>query len=243
MNGFSKHYSDLKILDKTETLILMGSAQCFSDRLINTFEAEFPTVTFTRVSSLKKLEQALAGEIHPLAVVVDESMVDRLIKRPSAYIDAAKPAKLAIAYYDKSIAEKLAAASVQNTELANVGFLPLHVQMDVWLSVMNLLICGKLYFPQEFVAGLSSTSADDMTVDGPPADLTDREWQVLGLVAEGLQNKNIASTLNLSEHTIKLHIHNTLKKLGMTNRTCAAAWYTSFKSGRPGGNDNGARKS
>lgn len=236
MKGFSKHYSDLKLTKtaKTQTLLLVGSPQYFSDRLIETFKTEFPNITFTRVASPADLAEVRAEGVRALAVVVEESIADHLISAPLAYIDAAKPAKLALAYYDEAIAQRLASASVTNPDLAHVGFLPLHVQMDVWLSVLNLLIRGKLYFPQEFVARLSTQPGEDAVLEAPPAELTDREWQVLGLVAEGLQNKNIASTLNLSEHTIKLHIHNTLKKLGMTNRTCAAAWYTSFKRDKPG---------
>ncbi|MCV3273589.1 helix-turn-helix transcriptional regulator [Roseobacter sinensis] len=237
MKGFSQHYSDLKLENTSETqaLILVGSLQYFSDRLIETFKAEFASITVIRVASLTELAEVTARGVRAIAVVVEESKIDHLIDFPSAYFDAAKTAKLALAYYEESIAERLAAASVTKPDLANVGFLPLHVQMDVWLSVLNLLIRGKLYFPQEFVAGLSTQNAEDAALEESPSELTAREWQVLGLVAEGLQNKNIASTLSLSEHTIKLHIHNILKKLGMTNRTSAAAWYTSFKQGKPGG--------
>ncbi|MDN3722302.1 helix-turn-helix transcriptional regulator [Roseibium salinum] len=44
--------------------------------------------------------------------------------------------------------------------------------------------------------------------------LTPRENEVLALIAQGLQNKNIAAALRLSEHTIKLHIHHIISKMG-----------------------------
>ncbi|WP_235911709.1 helix-turn-helix transcriptional regulator [Mesorhizobium xinjiangense] len=54
-------------------------------------------------------------------------------------------------------------------------------------------------------------------------DLTVRERQVLEQVARGTSNKVIAGRFGLSEHTIKIHLHNIIRKLKVTNRTEAAA--------------------
>ena len=54
----------------------------------------------------------------------------------------------------------------------------------------------------------------------PPAgDLTAREREVLGLVAEGLANKSIAQRLGISEHTVKFHMNAIMGKLGVQSRT------------------------
>jgi NarL family two-component system response regulator YdfI len=49
--------------------------------------------------------------------------------------------------------------------------------------------------------------------------LTEREGQVLQLMARGLANKQIALELGISEHTVKFHISSIYTKLGVTNRT------------------------
>jgi DNA-binding NarL/FixJ family response regulator len=49
--------------------------------------------------------------------------------------------------------------------------------------------------------------------------LTDRESEVLGLVAKGLANKQIAVALGISEHTVKFHVSSIYSKLNVTNRT------------------------
>jgi predicted ATPase/DNA-binding SARP family transcriptional activator/DNA-binding CsgD family transcriptional regulator len=54
--------------------------------------------------------------------------------------------------------------------------------------------------------------------------LTRREQEVAVLVARGLTNRQIASALTLSEHTIATHIRNVLKKLGLDSRNQVAAW-------------------
>ena len=49
--------------------------------------------------------------------------------------------------------------------------------------------------------------------------LTEREAEVLQLLAQGLTNKQIAFTLSISEHTVKFHVSGIYAKLGATNRT------------------------
>lgn len=52
--------------------------------------------------------------------------------------------------------------------------------------------------------------------DGP---LTERESEVLGLLSQGLANKQIAVELGISEHTVKFHVSSIYQKLNVTNRT------------------------
>lgn len=55
-------------------------------------------------------------------------------------------------------------------------------------------------------------------VGHPPSSFTRREQQLLPLIAQGLTNKEIAARLNLSEQTIKNHVHSILKKAGSKDR-------------------------
>jgi pimeloyl-ACP methyl ester carboxylesterase/DNA-binding CsgD family transcriptional regulator len=69
-----------------------------------------------------------------------------------------------------------------------------------------------------FLGGTDSETADD---DSP---LTVRETEVLRLVATGLSNREIASSLVLSEHTVHRHIANILRKLTLSTRAAASAY-------------------
>jgi len=55
-------------------------------------------------------------------------------------------------------------------------------------------------------------------------DLTDREREVLALVAKGLANKQIARSLGISERTVKAHLTSVFQRIGVTDRTSAALW-------------------
>jgi DNA-binding NarL/FixJ family response regulator len=57
-----------------------------------------------------------------------------------------------------------------------------------------------------------------------PDGLSAREVQILGLVAQGLSNREIGSTLFISEHTAANHIRSILRKTGSANRTEAASY-------------------
>ena len=54
---------------------------------------------------------------------------------------------------------------------------------------------------------------------GPAAQLTPREVEVLRMLAEGLGNKEIAARLDISEHTVKFHVTSIFTKLGASSRT------------------------
>jgi two-component system NarL family response regulator len=80
---------------------------------------------------------------------------------------------------------------------------------------------------REVHAGLQPAVSDDLkarlTKRAERPTLTPREVEVLGLVAQGLRNKEIARTLTVSEETVQVHIRNILSKLDVKDRTAAVS--------------------
>jgi DNA-binding CsgD family transcriptional regulator len=66
--------------------------------------------------------------------------------------------------------------------------------------------------------GLAGLAASGASV------LSARELEVLRLVAEGKTSRDIASSLTISQHTVRRHLENTFAKLGVTSRAAAVAY-------------------
>lgn len=73
-------------------------------------------------------------------------------------------------------------------------------------------------------ARVSASMADRPRSTSNDAQLTPRESQVLSHVAYGLSNDEIARSLTISVETVKEHVQNLLRKLGVRDRTQAAVW-------------------
>ena len=58
----------------------------------------------------------------------------------------------------------------------------------------------------------------------PSEQLSAREREVLGLAARGMANKQIGRALGISERTVKVHLGNVFKRIGVGDRTSAALW-------------------
>jgi len=86
---------------------------------------------------------------------------------------------------------------------------------------------GHLVFPQAARRWLLRGGAP-----GDSTQTTARENEILALVAEGLTNAQIARRLRVSDNTVKFHLQNLYLKLGVRNRTEAAALYLRTKGRR-----------
>lgn len=72
---------------------------------------------------------------------------------------------------------------------------------------------------QGLIVGTSTLLFESESEPLSHGPLTDRESEVLGLLAKGLANKQIAVALSISEHTVKFHVSSIYAKLNVTNRT------------------------
>jgi len=105
------------------------------------------------------------------------------------------------------------------------GIVPLEASAEELLAALRALHEGLFVSsPTLLQRLLSSHALDAQPLTGRPEEvpggkLTERESEVLAMLALGLANKQIASRLGISEHTVKFHVSAIYSKLGASSRT------------------------
>ena len=97
------------------------------------------------------------------------------------------------------------------------GFIPKSSDMRALISSLNQVLDGEPVFPE----GLGEDNDELTELTDKIAALTPQQYKVLGMLSDGLLNKQIAYELNVSEATIKAHMTAIFRKLGVKNRTQA----------------------
>lgn len=218
-------------------LVIVAPPGSVSECFLPAVEREFPWIFIEQVDTV---EAACSKFAYPVSLIlVDAAFLDTLNAFCDVMNDWHPNAIIAVMYDDcpdhaDTVDEILASKAVRSV-------LPMNLRLDIWLSVIRLMLRGGEYFPSSFfrkrrlvdIQPVNETSApraakETRSVEGDIRMLnylTEREIQVLEMVSHGCQNKLIAAKFNLSEHTIKVHLHNIIKKLGTRNRTAAAAMF------------------
>ncbi|MCU1321808.1 MAG: two-component response regulator [Acidobacteriaceae bacterium] len=107
------------------------------------------------------------------------------------------------------------------------GYLMKDTTESEMVAAISIVFGGKRYIPRHIAARL----ADRMM----RSDLTARELQILEQLAQGSTNKQIASTLEISDNTVRHHVNSIMEKLQVSDRTEAVA--TAMRSGVLPGTD------
>lgn len=97
-----------------------------------------------------------------------------------------------------------------------IGYLLKNVTMDKLAEAVRLAHAGQPIMAPEATRALMNIPEQKQA---PGHDLTERERQVLALLAQGLTNLEIAARLSISESTTSFHVSNILSKLNAGNRT------------------------
>ena len=97
-----------------------------------------------------------------------------------------------------------------------MGYIPRRFDLEMLKNALNTVLSGEKYVPKA-LEDVSGETSDKFAVK----TLTNRQSQVLDLIAQGKSNKQIAYEMGVSEATVKLHINALLRSLKVNNRTQA----------------------
>jgi DNA-binding NarL/FixJ family response regulator len=101
-----------------------------------------------------------------------------------------------------------------------IGYLLKDTKADALCQAIKAAAAGQVQLTPKAAARLMQA----VSAPESPQELTDRENEVLGLLAQGQSNKQIARSLQIGEKTVKTHVSNILSKLGVQIRTQATLY-------------------
>jgi two-component system, NarL family, response regulator LiaR len=101
-----------------------------------------------------------------------------------------------------------------------IGYLLKDTQADELVRAIRAAAAGQVQLSPQALARLMR----EVRAPESPETLTERETEVLRLLAQGQSNKEIGRTLHIGEKTVKTHVSNILSKLGVPSRTQAALY-------------------
>jgi len=123
----------------------------------------------------------------------------------------------------------------RTVELGAAGFIPKTYSSEMLVSALDKVLGGRVFLPAEGLATAAVPPAQtDLEHDPRFAGLTSRQIDVYRAAARGLPNKLIARELEISEKTVKTHLTNVFRTIGVTDRTQAALWAERHGVTRPG---------
>jgi len=105
------------------------------------------------------------------------------------------------------------------------GFFYEHDSLDNFMKGVQAILDGKLWLSREMMTKCIFESTDkDKSSINPVGNLTERQTEILAMVAVGSTNEEIADKLCISPHTVKSHLYKIFKKINVPNRVQASLW-------------------
>ncbi len=158
--------------------------------------------------------------VRPDVVLVDLQLPDgtgiEVMQRMREDLPQARPIVLTSFDDDGALSEALAAGAR--------AFVLKTVRGAEITDVIKAVADGRVLLDERTVTRRRADHED------PTADLTPSERRVLGLIGDGLSNREIGERLGVAEKTVKNHITSLLSKMGLQRRTQVAAWVAGQRS-------------
>jgi DNA-binding NarL/FixJ family response regulator len=159
---------------------------------------------------------AMATEHEPDVVLMDLSMPGTDGVEATRRIMSSLPSTRVVVFTSFSDRERI----LEALDAGAIGYLLKDAEPDELQRGIHAAARGESPLAPKAAHALISARTERK----PSSTLTDREREVLILLAQGLANKQIARRLGIAEKTVKAHLTNVFQRIGVADRTQAALW-------------------
>lgn len=180
---------------------------------------------------LKQINQDIeilqASGLNEMQKIISENIIDILILDIdiAALNIAETVSKLKTAAPDTKIVAISSSEDTRNIKkilsFGIKGYIPKKLDSNILSGALKLILDGGTYIPPAMLNNTADYSSLSGNISPLKKNLTNRQSQVLDLIAQGKSNKQIAYDMGVSEATVKLHINALLRSLKVNNRTQA----------------------
>ncbi|RYG71367.1 response regulator transcription factor [bacterium] len=208
----SEHPTPIRVLLADDHAIWRGGVRSLLE------DTEFE-VAGEAASGREAVQQS--KELQPDLVLLDIRMVggDGLDALATIKAECPQTAVIMLTTYDNPTYMARAVAG------GAAGYLLKGVDHDEFLGCLRAVARGEMLLSrEELTRALRGLDADDASAAELIQPLSQRETEVLQLLATGLSNREMAPLLFISESTVKSHIEHIIRKLGVSDRVQAAVW-------------------
>lgn len=108
---------------------------------------------------------------------------------------------------------------IEALNLGARGYVPTSTKFEILIEVLRLVLAGGMFAPPQSLLQAASQKSSPEVETPPGAELTLRQLAIINALRQGKSNKVIAYELSMCESTVKVHMRNIMKKLGVRNRT------------------------
>lgn len=199
--------------------VIVDDHPIFRDGLIQSLGAE-PDIEVVGQGATADDAVRLAREVRPDILLLDISMPGGGLRAAETVASAAPATRIVVLTASEEEHDVLAAFKAGVRAYVVKGIVAREL-----IRIIRMVSSGQGYVPPTVAASLMAELAAGTIArpgSGPLDELTEREGQILGLVADGLSNKEIGHQLGLTEKTVKYYVTNVFQKLGVRNRVEAA---------------------
>lgn len=207
-------------------LMLVDSEEIFLEGLAEVLQNRLQTDTVLRGRSVSEILRCNPDDASPDVVIMGKDTstpnIHDCIKRTKELLPATKVAMMLQPEQDEDPVEILKSGAL--------GCLTRNISVDDLVACIRLISTGRIIvsprYTDRFLKGISLNEQDDIKKKDV---LSGREVEIAVLVAQGKTNREISSSLFVTENTIKAHLRNILSKLHFKNRQQLVA-YTVLKN-------------
>ncbi|WP_076417200.1 response regulator transcription factor [Colwellia sp. UCD-KL20] len=198
-----------------EKIIIADDHPLFRQALLGTLKSKFITTGWLEAQTIPELEQLLTNHSECDLLLLDLNIpgahgFNTLIHVRNHYPQI--PVVIVSAHEDQDTISK-------SMEYGAAGFIPKSTPVDLIVTAIQQVLLGNVWVPEAFEASENNNESTD--ISERVASLTQQQYKILLMFAQGMLNKQIAYDLHVSEATIKAHATAIFRKLNVRNRTQA----------------------